>query len=561
MSGKKANVRKNKQTEGTFRTIGNFFAGILTVLSSVCAILILVVMPFYFQEGYTHIGTDKSYFFRTGTVRLGKLILPVLGIWLLCRAADLFLHRPKDGFRTWADKICATDIFAFFYGLSVILSYFGSNYKGTALWGTKGWFMGLIPQLALVAIYFLLRCFQAWTEWILLICLPVSAVVFILGYLNRFDVWPLSMERSGLPLYISTIGNINWYCGYVVSVLFVGAGLLWLDRGEKLWRTLLLCGYVFTGFATLITQGSDSGVFVLGVILLTLFVLSAKAGDAVQIGRFWLIVLLLGAAGLFTLVVRLQFPGRITFTSGFMNLMTYSPLPALLFLLAAAGVWLAGKCDSLPHDFLRRGMRIISKAACIVVPFAAVLIISMIALNTLRPGSLGSLSDKRFFTFNLRWGSSRGATWTIGLRCFAEQDFLHKLTGAGPDCMADFLYSGSSPALLETVQKAFENRRLTNAHCELLTILVNTGLLGAFSYAGMFLCVMKRLLSAGKKNPYAMICGICVLAYFANSLWSFQQSLGVATIFVIMGLGERFLHQGTQTSLFTRESTRDASGG
>ena len=49
----------------------------LEVLVSICAILILVVMPFYFQEGYSHIGTDKSYFFRSGILRMSKLILPV----------------------------------------------------------------------------------------------------------------------------------------------------------------------------------------------------------------------------------------------------------------------------------------------------------------------------------------------------------------------------------------------------------------------------------------------------------------------------------------------------
>lgn len=540
MSGKTRSSRAGKQTEDVPESIKRGITWILAALVSIGTIMILAVMPFYFRKGYTHIGTDKSYFFRTGSVKLGMLILPVSAAWIICCIVIAFLHRQKALLKEWTGKLCSTDFFVFFYGVSVILSYLCSNYKETALWGTKGWFMGLVPQLTLVMLYFLISRFQIGAKWLLVLGMSASVPVFALGYLNRFDVWPLAMEKSGLPNYISTIGNINWYCAYVVAVFFVGVGLLWLDRGEKLWITLLLCGYVFTGFATLITQGSDSGIFALAVVLLALFIMSAKDGDALRIERFWLIILLLGASGLVTMEIRFLAPERINLTSGFGNLMTYSPLPVILF-LAAAGILLAGKYGRLPLKILLRGMRLLAKISCIGIPAILALLAAMIALNTVRPGSLGPLSDIGVFNFNNRWGSSRGATWSVGVRCFAGQDILHKLTGVGPDCMADFLYSGSDGPLLETVQRAFENRRLTNAHCELLTILVNMGLIGMISYAGVFIGIIKRFLSGREQSVYAAACGLCALAYFANGLWSFQQSMGVAAIFVIMGLGESFL--------------------
>ena len=536
---------KTKKTQNKYerkisiKVIGNFCRTILSVLVSICSILILMVMPFYFQEGYTHIGTDKSYFFRTGIVRMAKPILPVLAVWLACVLTDFLIHREKGTLKSRAadmrSRLVSTDIFCFLYFIAVIVSYFCSDYRQTARWGTRGWFMGMFPQLALVAVYFLLSRFQLREKWMFWLCLPVSAVTFVLGYLNRFDIWPLSMPNSGLPLYISTIGNINWYCGYITAVFFLGVGLLWLDKGTKRLYTALLSIYVFTGFAALITNGSDSGLFALSVVLFVLFILSTRDEDILKIRRFWLIILLLAGAGLATMGLRFMFPGRINYTTRLGDLLTCSPFPVILLGVAALGLWLA--------RHVMKAMRIAARILCVAVPAGMLVFVLMIAVNTMRPGSLGSLSEKSIFTFNNAWGSHRGATWSIGLRCFGEQNPLHKLVGVGPDCMSDFLYADASPALLETVQEAFAGRRLTNAHCELLTLLVNVGIWGGLAFAGILFSVLKRFLSAREHNAYAAACGLCVLAYLANNLWSFQQSMSVATIFAVMGLGERFLRR------------------
>lgn len=531
------------------KSFEHFCRTVLSVLVSICAILILTVMPFYFQEGYAHIGTDKSYFFRTGIVRMGKLILPVFAVWTACVLTEYLLHGRNGTARIRIAGIrrqfVSTDVFCMLYFMAVVVSYFCTDYRQTARWGTRGWFMGMFPQLALVAVYFLLSRFQMREKWMLWLCLPVSAAVFVLGCLNRFDIWPLPMVNSGLPLYISTIGNINWYCGYMMAVFFVGAGLLWLDKGTDRLYTMLLSAYVFAGFAALITNGSDSGLFALAVVLFVLFVLSARDENILRIRRFWLIVMLLAGSGLLIMALRFCFPGRINYTTRLGDLLTYSPLPVLLMGVAALGLWLMitrdKGCLTASHAVL--AMRIAARILCVAVPAGVLAFVLLIVVNTMRPGSLGALSDQAVFTFNNAWGSYRGATWSIGLRCFGEQSLLHKIVGVGPDCMSDFLYADASPALLETAQEAFAGRRLTNAHCELLTLLVNVGLWGGLAFAGILFSVLKRFLSARNHNVYAAACGLSVLAYLANNLWSFQQSMSVVTIFAVMGLGERFLRR------------------
>ena len=83
----------------------------------------------------------------------------------------------------------------------------------------------------------------------------------------------------------------------------------------------------------------------------------------------------------------------------------------------------------------------------------------------------------------------------------------------------------------------FYGNRLTNAHNEWLTILVDIGVLGLVSYAGMMISVIRNFLHAGKKSMLVGACGICVLAYTVNNMFSFQQVMNISTVFVIMGIG------------------------
>ena len=440
-----------------------FFEFLLKCFSVLCAVLVLGGLPFYYQDGYTHIGSDKSYFFRTATAYVGKVFLPVLGLYLVAGVAAVLLRRKQkpDGAEMRRAGVVPADFFALCYGGAAVLSWYCSRYRSTALWGTKGWYMGMVPQLAFVALYLLLSFFgwKAVTKGILYATLPVSAAVFLLGCINRFDIWPIPMAHAGLPLYISTIGNINWFCSYAVTLAFVGAGLFWMDRGANRWRTIALAVYVLLAFAALLLQGSESGIFALGVVFVLLFLWSCFAQDQKKMQRFFQLAALLAGAGSGIFALRRLFPGRMNYTSS-IGALCYSPWAVCA--LAAAGIgylyvtrFYAGDSRFCARNILHRLARVLAVA----LPVAAVVFVGMIALNTARPGSLGVLSGQRVFTFDRKWGSSRGATWTTGIRCFAEQDALHKLTGVGPDCMADFLYHDASDALQKAAREALSLRR------------------------------------------------------------------------------------------------------
>lgn len=510
---------------------------ILDDIICVYLILMLAVFPFYNEAGYSHIGTDKSTFFCKVSVGMGKILVIPLVFYLAVRLVNFCRLKAAGQPEKLHIRISLTDIFALIYCAALLLSYAFTDYREEALWGERGWYMGLLPQLMLVGIYFLVSRFWTPRKWLFYIIFPVSGAVFLLGGMNRFGIYSFGLEYMDVG-YISTIGNMNWYCGYAVSVVFAGAVLLWLGERVKLWQKALLMTYIVVGYMSLVLQGSDSGVAALAVVVLVMFCMSAGEADRMLV--FWQEMVLLWGGCLVLFLLRRLVPGRVNYIGGFMELFTGGSVSIIMTILSVLVLALVWK-DRKKGKYREKLFRILAGTAVFVSVAAVLGVLVLAAVNTLHPGILGSLSENAFFTFNKRWGSSRGATWSAGWKCFAAQNALHKLVGVGPDCMWSYINSGVNPDIFAYVKEIFSGLRLTNAHNEWLTILVDTGILGLAGYGGMLVCGIRELLKKGKENPIAAACGFCLLAYTVNGIFSFQQSMGVGTIFLMFGMGEAFL--------------------
>ena len=132
-----------------------------------------------------------------------------------------------------------------------------------------------------------------------------------------------------------------------------------------------------------------------------------------------------------------------------------------------------------------------------------------------------------------------------GAMAWWELPFLKKLFGVGPDCMGEYLYSDGSAELLNLLYTVWPNERLSNAHCEWLTILVNLGLLGLISFGGIMITSVYRFLKKGAEHsePYDSLvgaCGLAILAYSIHNAVSFQQVLNEPAMFVILGIGAAY---------------------
>ena len=540
-------IGNRKGAETVAETFHGWMRSFIDGLLCLYMILVLVGLPFYFQEGYTYIATRKTNFFSKNCMTLLKVLVPVLVIYGVTSAILYYrknytwkpLLKGKE-LRTYIrSKVRLMDLFAIWYSVMVILSYLFTNYKEEASWGAGGWYMGFKTQMILLSCYFLITWFWKPRKSFFFIGLGASWVVFLLGYLNRFSIYPIDMPLSS-PGFISTIGNINWYCGYVTTIFFAGAAFLWQGGGKKWWQKALLMVYVFVGYATLVTQGSAGGIATLGVALLVMFCLSP--GDGQRMFWFWVNALLLSAACLFTMAFDRMNPEKMNFRDSYMDIMISGKLPYIMAGVSLAFLVLTGFLVK-KGIYKKKPFQILAVLAGAAVSCAVAAVVAGIVVNTLHPGSLGTLSENPFFTFTDSWGSNRGATWKAGVQCFQEQNPGHKLVGVGPDAMAAYIYTDGSPELVEMLKRNFGESRLTNVHNERLTILVDMGILGLAGFAGLIVSAVVTFLRKRSLNLIACACGLSVLAYTVNNIFSFEQIMNVTTMFLLLGMGRAFLRK------------------
>lgn len=536
---------KRKKAEREKTHPAERFCGILRDLLDILVCLymavLMVILPLYTTEGgYRRIGTEKCLFFRSAGLMACRVILPLAGVYLLClvikwRSAE----KPR---KINVHKLSATDIFALVYLAAVIGSYLHTSFRGETEWGdtfygTYTWYLGLLTQLLFLGIYFLVSRLWQRKDWMMTLWIAAAAVVCVLGYLNRFGIYPLQMKAAG-PQYISTIGNINWYCGYVVTLLSGLAYYLWQVKGAVF--TFVLGA----GLASLVTQGSSSGIVALLIVVGVFYLLSMKDGERLQ--RFWEGCILLSAVCVFTWGIRRIWPQAITYSEYTTDLLTLTPLPFVMLGGSLLCRFLVRR--SCQKGCFRAGIwTLLGIVAWGTAGAAVVLYGILLAVNTKYPGSIGALSELSAFTFNASWGSNRGITWTAGLTCFLGQDLLGKLVGVGPDAMALYIHSGVDPALKQLVEDYFGNLMLTNAHNEWLTVLINEGLAGAAGYIGLTVTAVCRFLKAGRGDALAGAAGMGVLAYTVNNIFSFQQVMSTSAVFLLLGIGEACL-RGKETA-------------
>ena len=179
--------------------------------------LIFCIYPFYYENGYYNIGTAKNNFFT---------VVSIITFFAAIIAAGVYIFDLKKRNRKAIDKkdISITQKLLFVYMAVVFISFLASPFKAEVLWGADGWHLGMIPLLLMGVFMFMQTHFWNEQKWILYGSMIVSGLVFLLGVCNRFSFYPIPIEPPH-PIFISTLGNINWFCGYMSVVAPIGITL------------------------------------------------------------------------------------------------------------------------------------------------------------------------------------------------------------------------------------------------------------------------------------------------------------------------------------------------
>lgn len=503
-------------------------------LSLLCHLLVIglsAALPLYTGGTYWKLGDTKYMLFR-------NLAVFCLGIWLavsICEIVRGLISRRRpaaaeEGGSGSRRKLSSMDVWVLCYGAAAVLSAVLSPYKETAWRGYSEWYMGALSQLLFVGIYFFVSRHFDGKQYSLLLGGAALFVVFGLGFCHRLGMDPSGLMKGFDPRsweydhMLSTIGNINWFCGYCsVALAFPAAAFL---KAEKRW--LRWGAYVISiaGLTLLMIQGSDIGIILVAVCLFVCMLAGIHDGRVFR----GTVALVTGTA---VLLAAYGFLRRL------LGERAWEAVPDDGFARALAnwqGWWLLGAAGLGLYVLLGRMLRSrkneqllgrIAAGAAVLTALAAVAGVLLFALR-------GS--------FDGGWGNGRGALWQVSLQGFWRGDFLQKLFGAGPDCFAEYIYSvfsGDLPGL----SGRWAGTVFANAHNEWLNHLVNLGLTGTICYLGIFL--------RGLARYRRYLPGILALILYGTvSLTGFQQVLSTPLLFMILGIAEnRHVYKCEQRSM------------
>ncbi len=521
-------------------------------------LLIFGVYPFYMKEGYVDIGEGKYEFFLYCSLG-ALLILTVISLFYLGQTLYNNFRSKKTYLIDWEKvSLSVTDMLVFMYLALISLSSVLSDFRQEAVWGVEGWRMGLIVWMVLCGLYFFVSRLWNGGKVVWTIAILASAVVFFLGITDSFSLYmiPLEIRESG---FISTLGNINWFCGYLSVLAPVGICVWFFHKplaeennfGKLNWKAAGLLVYTVIAFMAGLCQGSNSVFLWFGGLFFVLLWIGAERKDWLK--RWFFMVFLWGISGQLIRICRILFPGKYNYDLNNLcglftetNVSLWIAVIALLCYLCMA--WIQRKTGGMQEnaeETVSNHIKTVKRTRRIQVAILVAVILCWVMLSAVNTWtSFSGFLDAGLFRWNESWGNGRGAALKAGFQMFGEMSFVQKLFGVGPDCFASYAYSIDEVAT--GLREYFGASRLTNAHSEPLTSLVNVGILGAASYFGIFISFVVRCFKRGALKPEFYIPAVCVIGYLCHNLVSFAQVLNLPFVILIMAMGEGMLRRGNE---------------
>jgi len=527
----------------------------LRLLCNLFIVALLAALPLYTGQGYWQLGDTKYYLFR-------NITLLCLGCWLVVgmpgriKAATEYVRLHREG-GAWHGKqpFSVMDGAVAAYGVCVVVSALCSSYGQLAWRGYTGWHMGAFAQLLFVGIYFYVSRQYDGSKWPLYIGEAALFAATVLGLLHRLGIDPLGLLEGWNSMnweyshMLSTLGNINWLCGYYsVALAFLMAHYLSEKR-----RRLLVVLYMETVFVFVLLgiQGSQGGLLILAVCGVVCLFLGRQNAAVLQ-------RLFLAFIGFFA---GMPVMGRLMELRGEEAAIVrdgnvFDEVRGYVWLIAVIACLV---CWLFLRQTNRRGASVwqrLGNALGVVLVIGGVAAALLLFVRILQSG----IDDS--------FGNGRGYLWRISWESFQSAGCKDRLLGAGPDCYAEAVFARHEGTDVWDGEH-WEGAIFTNAHCEMLSQLCNVGILGMVSYLAVFLAgwcrygglsgfrhILRGRQPADRRKEdqeadqaleeetgwkdwnISWLGPLAVAMYGAHSLISFQQVLAAPLLFLALGLCE-----------------------
>ncbi len=489
----------------------------VSVSSSLCAALMLCVVPLVFRDAFFDINRIKVY-----TVCVAAAVTTMLML------IALFLERGgrKRLYPSRHVRSCFAAMGAFL--LSCLCSYFASGMSKAVLLGNQGRYCGLLFFLCCGAAFYMIACGGNSCERLYPAIVICASVVALLGVLNALGMDPLGfyarIRKGQEQMFMSTIGHFDFFGTYLVLLLPLAGSLFVFSKN---WgrRIIGLSGLVLIALGACAAR-TDSAL--IGMHLGCAALLALSAGSPRLMSRaFASWAVCFAALPVVNVLFRFGSLG-VSFTGPHAWLCdTHIALLIALALACASAVF---------FQLYRRGAREIGRGRAVAFGRSALLILVFLYMaltayfTHVRPeADLGAASG--FLRFDDAWGSYRGFVYTRALDAFASYSPLEKLFGRGLDTTKLILNPYFDHPVIGIVG-VFDD-----AHCQLLQLLLTSGLFGAASFAAFYVMTLVALYRCAGYDP--LLCGVVssVFAYSVVMLINVTQPILIVTYFSLCGLG------------------------
>lgn len=487
------------------------------------SVFMAVVSLFITPNGYLEIGEDKYMVFKW-------ICLVGIPVWIIIYVFDFVKKRKWTDIETTMEIGGMTKLFISLYAIVAIISTLTSSFRYQSLFGNAGWHMGLLTQLAMVMIYIIAEDLIRNTEkefHILFVSflLLIAAIVLLLGVMNRYSIFFYRIKGHEED-FISTIGNINWFCGYME--IWMGLGVGWFLQSKEKYNTFIAAIFIWIcGMAT-VSCGSSSAYLAWAAISGVSFIMCLSNLDMM---RKWAMMEMLMIVSLPCIrIIGLIRPNRMWYASSWLYGVTYENKWIIPFVLLSISAILISFFSKM---LVNNGRTL--RAACIGAAIAiTVAVITLLVLNTVIHGGIWPVRGIDIFTFNRDWGNSRGAIWMASVKCLESMDPFYLFFGIGCDCFSSYAYSVDKIAFF--IRNRFGDLLLANAHNEILTMLINEGIIGTVAYIGLWVSHLVSGKEYWKKNPLIMGVMMTIVGYITISMVGFMQILSTPFLFMLMGM-------------------------
>lgn len=498
--------------------------------------VLFVVYPLYFKNGYESIASHKYRFYF---LLMEYFLVTLLAIMIVAASIWGF---SKDALKNGKPFYLLVAVLTF-YLLTNALSFIFSDYKlirneqlnkdipwfiKGALFGDKGWYMGLVTIVIMTLCTLVTGFIWNYSDKVFILIFLGSLPVTIWGLLNRYDIYPIKMKHSS-ETFISTLGNVDWFSGYLSIVAPLAYGLYLVSQSKVKRYILAFLSFIFIHMT--VVSGAESGIFSL---LVTYFIMLAIAiKDPIKLSRFGKLLIIFLAVLVYVRLIDKFFPDTRTLKEGISEVMISTPFICLLAVITISLyllLYLLGKRRSeYPMILKKRGSSIVLLCGL----FVTLTVIILMVVNTYVK-RLPLIGESPYFSLGMRWGSTRGVCYYLAIKIFSKEGFIHKLFGVGPDSFSYALYSHEDLSVIS--REYLWKLRLTNAHNELLTVLVNEGIVGVISFASMWIVFIWQAIKGMSKSPLSGVFLLTFVSYLSNNMFSFRQVESTPFVYTIMGI-------------------------